>query len=146
MQVPVYYSYLVVTIMSVFPFFDQSDFRSFMPKENCKKNVWPTFKTAIIPVRKLCKYTCRYACTLQFARTLHYTRVQTILCTFQFSFFTKNEENFKIFAKKEKKLRKNKNDNSNCFYAQIKLFYHKFQLSVVDRNHSRSKTLVWYIF
>ena len=56
-------------------FLDRSDFRSFMPLENCKKkNVWPTFKMAIIPVRKFCKYTsCRYACTLQFARTLHYT-------------------------------------------------------------------------
>merc|ERR1711894_522442 len=60
-----------------------------------------------------------------------------------FSFFAKNEENFKIFAKKAKKLRKNKNDNSNCFYAQIKGFYHKFQFSVVDR---RSKILFGIYF
>ena len=43
-----------------------------------------------------------------------------------FSFFAKNEENFKIFAKKAKKLQKNKSDNSNCFYAQIKGFHRKF--------------------
>ena len=36
-----------------------------------------------------------------------------------FSFFAKNKENFKIFAQKAKKLRKNKNSNSNSFYAQI---------------------------
>ena len=56
---------------------------------------------------------------------------------------TKKILKIKIFAKKAKKLRKNKNDNSNCFYAQIKGFYHKFQFSVVDR---RSKTLFGIYF
>ena len=64
-------------------------------------------------------------------------------CTFYSLQRTKKILKIKIFAKKAKKLRKNKNDNSNCFYAQIKGFYHKFQFSVVDR---RSKTLFGIYF
>ena len=85
----------------------------------------------IIPLHQVCFYSC----------------IHTILgISLHFSFFAKNEESFKNFATKAKKLRKNKNDNSNCFYAQIKGFHHKYQFSVVDRNHSRSKNPVWYIF
>ena len=32
--------------------------------------------------------------------------------------FCKNEENFEIFAETRKKMQRNKNDNSKCFYAQ----------------------------
>ena len=59
------------------------------------------------------------------------TIIMSILeISLHFSFFAKNEENTEIFAKKAKKLRNNKNDNSKCFYAQIKGFYLNFQFLV----------------
>ena len=84
--------------------------------------LWEIFTLGKFCFIFLCSQIIYYLCLFPFILGI----------SLHFSFFAKNQENSKSFAKKAKKLQKNKNDNSNNVYAQIKGFYHKNQFSVVD--------------